>query len=130
MDNHALTGSVILVVEDEPLIALDLRQCLEGAGASVFVATQLPQALCLAGHPDLSAAVIDYRINQEVNNAIRVVLQKRGIPFVFYNVYADTRETWPGVACVARSTVDGDCLVQAVAGVIADQLYEQDAKAA
>lgn len=130
MDSHVLTGSVILVVEDEPLIALDLRQWLESAGASVFVATQLPRALRLAGHPDLSAAVIDYRISQEVNNAIRVLLKKRGIPFVFYNVYDDTHETWPGVACVAKSRDDGDCLVQAVGGVIADQLYEQDAKAA
>jgi PleD family two-component response regulator len=45
MNNLALSGRSILVVEDEPLVALDLRETLERAGAYVFAATHLSHAL-------------------------------------------------------------------------------------
>jgi DNA-binding response OmpR family regulator len=83
MKSLALTGCSILVVEDEPLIALDLRKSFESAGAHVFAATQLEHALQLAGHPDLSAAVLDYRLGQRDSAAICSLLEERGIPFVF-----------------------------------------------
>ena len=79
MTSLALSGRSILVVEDEPLIALDLRQSLESAGAYVFAATQLPHALQLAGHPDLSAAVVDYRLGQGDSTAICSLLEQREI---------------------------------------------------
>ena len=37
MDRANLEGQTILVVEEEPLIALDLRSVLEQAGAEVHV---------------------------------------------------------------------------------------------
>jgi CheY-like chemotaxis protein len=40
MQNPPLSGEAILVVEDEPLVALDLRQTLESAGAYVFAAVR------------------------------------------------------------------------------------------
>ena len=56
-------GQSILVLEDEPLIALDICEALKGAGASVFVANCLRDALALADHPDLSAAILDFGLS-------------------------------------------------------------------
>ena len=55
-----LTGRSILVVEDEPLICLDTTRRLQAAGAKVLAASHLDKALGLAGHPDLSAGVLDF----------------------------------------------------------------------
>jgi CheY-like chemotaxis protein len=119
MTSLALSGRSILVVEDEPLIALDLRQSLESAGAYVFAATQLPHALQLAGHPDLSAAIVDYRLGQGDSTAICSLLEQRGIPFVFYSGYDDMHEIWPAAVRVPKPA-DGHRLVEAVAGVLAN----------
>jgi DNA-binding NtrC family response regulator len=49
----ALTGCSILVVGDEPLVALDIAQCLQSEGASVQTAHCLADGLRLAEHHDL-----------------------------------------------------------------------------
>jgi len=102
MQNPPLSGEAILVVEDEPLVALDLRQTLESAGAYVFAATQLSHALQLAGHPDISAAVLDYRLGDGDCTPICTLLSERGIPFVFYSGYDDVRQNWPDAAHVQK----------------------------
>ena len=47
------------MVDDEPLVALDIAQCLQSEGASVQTAHCLADGLRLAEHHDLSAAVLD-----------------------------------------------------------------------
>ena len=117
MKNHTLSGNLILLVEDEPLIALELRQTLESAGAYVFAATQLSHALQLAIHPDLSAAVLDYRLGDEYCTAICSLLERRGIPFVFYSGYDDMRQRWPNAVRVPRPA-NGHRLIEAVSGAL------------
>ena len=96
MKTLALYGRSILLVEDEPLIAIELRQSLESAGAYVFGATQVPHALQLAGHPDVSAAVLSSRLGEVDSMAIRSRLEPRGIPFMVYDDH-NKHEPWPNV---------------------------------
>jgi CheY-like chemotaxis protein len=117
MENFALSGQSILVVEDEPLIALDLRQTFESAGAYVFAATQIPHAVQLAGHPDLTAAVLDYRIGQDNSDVICTVLEQRGVPFVFYSGYDEMHRLWPKAVRVPKPA-EGQRLIEAVVGVL------------
>ena len=117
MDDRALAGHCILVVEDEPLTALDLRECFEGAGAHVFAATHLPHALRLAEHPDLSAAVLDYRLGQGDTAQIGCRLEERGIPFMFHSGYTDMRQRWPDTVLLAKPANKHD-LIEAVARVL------------
>jgi PleD family two-component response regulator len=42
-----LEGKTILIVEDEPLVALDLHAALRAAGASLIAATNAAEALKL-----------------------------------------------------------------------------------
>ena len=46
-----LTGCLILVVDDEPLVALDIAPRLQSEGGSVKTAHGLADGLRLAGHP-------------------------------------------------------------------------------
>jgi CheY-like chemotaxis protein len=118
MEDRALSGRSILVVEDEPLTALDLRESLEGAGAHVFAATHLAHALRLAEHPDLSAAVLDYRLGHGDTAEIGCRLEERGIPFMFYSGYNEMREIWPDIVLLPKPA-NRHKLVEAVARVLA-----------
>jgi CheY-like chemotaxis protein len=51
-----LAGRSILVVEDNPIIAMDVVQGLQAAGAWVSQARTLSDALCKVECPSLSAA--------------------------------------------------------------------------
>ena len=77
-------GRRILVLEDEPLIALDLASTLEDAGWAVIgPAGTLAAARRLldAGDPDL--ACLDLNIGTETSHDLARDLLARGVPVVF-----------------------------------------------
>jgi len=55
-----LQGRAILIVEDEPLIAMEIVRAFESAGARVLKTSTLRQALVLVEDDVLSAAVLDH----------------------------------------------------------------------
>jgi DNA-binding response OmpR family regulator len=115
MGSVSFAGHSVLIVEDEPLLALDLRQSFEAAGAYVFAATQFAQALTLAIHPDLSLAVLDYRIGEETSDAVCRHLEARGTPFLFYSAYGDMLDDWPDAVLVSKPSSTPLLLEQAAA---------------
>ena len=56
---------LVLLVEDEPLIALDIEHRLRSEGVRVITAGHLDAALYMAEHPDLSGAVVDLCLGEE-----------------------------------------------------------------
>ena len=80
-----LAGARILLVEDEPVIALDFTQVPACHGAMVIgPAAELAEALALlAGHPGIDAAVLDVHLIRQDAWPIAEALVTRGIPFVF-----------------------------------------------
>jgi len=56
--------------EDEPVIALQLESQLNAAGARVYSAGRLRDALYMAEHPALSAAVLDFRLGGDNSVAV------------------------------------------------------------
>ena len=79
-----LPGASILVVEDEPLIALELKLALEEKGATVHTAAALPAALALAERTAFSAAIVDFQLGGERCEDLCAALTQRGVPFMFY----------------------------------------------
>jgi CheY-like chemotaxis protein len=74
----------ILVVEDDPVIAMDLQGVLETAGATVVgPAHNASEALTLVERWRISAAVLDYRLRAGDTLALARMLAERGIPFLF-----------------------------------------------
>jgi DNA-binding NtrC family response regulator len=95
---------LVLLVEDEPLIALDVEQHLRKAGARVITAAHLDTALSMTGHPDLSGAVIDLWLGAESATPILQRLADKNLPFVVHTGYAsDTlARQWPSVPIIQK----------------------------
>lgn len=83
----ALAGHTILVVEDEPLIALTIVEDFKAAGASVHTAYNLCDGLRLADHPDLSAAVVDFGLSDGQGSTLCERLNERHVPFILHTGY-------------------------------------------
>ena len=84
MPAATLQGERFLVVEDEPLIAIDVQATLERAGASVVVARTMPEALRYAESPALSAGVLDFRVGSHDAEPVCEALNRRAVPFIFF----------------------------------------------
>jgi DNA-binding NtrC family response regulator len=114
-----LRGQHVLVIEDEPLIALDLQMALFSAGAAVYIANTVDTALVVADAPAVTAAIVDLRLN---GNSVRGVVQrlaKRDPPFIFYTGQTETptAASWPAVPFLAKPLPAGqvvDVLVRVV----------------
>jgi DNA-binding response OmpR family regulator len=81
-----LVGRLILVVEDDPLIALDLQAGLEAAGARV-VRTTVRHATRAVGQQRLSAAILDLRPGSDDHRPVARRLRELGVPFLFYSTH-------------------------------------------
>jgi len=84
MRHSNLTSATILVVEDEPLISLDISSALEDAGAAVEVAGSVDEALFLADGKTFDGAVIDFTLGDRTAQSLCDVLISRGVPIVMY----------------------------------------------
>jgi CheY-like chemotaxis protein len=117
--NGVLAGRSILVVEDEPLIALEVHAAFNAAGASIVSASNRKEALRIIGLPGLSAAVVDMNLGGHDCSDVCKRLSDNGIPFVFYtgDARADILRKWPH-APILTKLADKQRIVEVVAGVL------------
>jgi CheY-like chemotaxis protein len=85
MQRPTLEGRSILIVEDEPLIALDIAQAFEPTGAKLTTTTTLQHGLILAQHDGLSAAILDHVLPDGDCSQLCELLKQRDIPFILYS---------------------------------------------
>jgi DNA-binding response OmpR family regulator len=83
--DRPLTGRVILIAEDEPLVALDITLAFEDEGAWVIRVHTLSEALRGVENPDLSAAILDHALSDSDSSTVHEHLKKRNIPFITYS---------------------------------------------
>ena len=85
MSQLLLSGLRILLVEDDPIIALDIAETLTQAGASVIgPAHRVEAALSLIESEALDVAVLDYRLEAETSLPAAARLAEKKVPFLFY----------------------------------------------
>jgi CheY-like chemotaxis protein len=78
----------VLILEDEPFIAMMLEAELEALGIHVVgPANNLKSALQLAETPELDGALLDLSINGAYGTEVADKLRLRGIPFIFVTGY-------------------------------------------
>jgi DNA-binding NtrC family response regulator len=98
----SLDGHMILIIEDEPLIALDVAESLRDVGAQVATAMRLRDGLRIVDTQRISAAVLDFRLKDGADcRVICEQLTKRGVPFVLYTGY-DGIDGFPSVPIVMK----------------------------
>jgi CheY-like chemotaxis protein len=81
-------GKRVLVVEDEPIVAMAIEDMLLDLGCVVVgPAAHLSQAHALAEGETLDAAVLDININSGRTYAVAETLRRRGVPYAFATGY-------------------------------------------
>jgi CheY-like chemotaxis protein len=84
----SLQGRSILIVEDEPLLALELATVLEDAGfVAIGPAATPDEALHFIASTELDAALLDGNLKGLPVDDVAAALDEREIPFVFVTGY-------------------------------------------
>lgn len=114
----SLKGRLILIAEDEPLIALDITLAFEDEGAWVIRAHTLNEALLGVEDPALSAAILDHAFSDGDSAEVCARMKERSIPFVTYSGYDHLGGTCRGGVHV-KKPASMSVLVATVKGLLA-----------
>ena len=89
MARKTLAGSLILIAEDEVLISMDIENAFKDAGARVRICSTVEDALVVAEHPDLAAAVVNHALHDGESSPLCERLKQREIPFVLFSGFTN-----------------------------------------
>ncbi len=106
--NIALCECRVLIVEDEPLIAMEIKSILEDEGCDVIgPASDLDEAERLVQEADLHAALLDVNLGGHDVSDLVAALTRRNIPFAFVTGYAkkDLPETFQQAPLITKPIV-------------------------
>ena len=121
MDGYAvLRGLRILIVEDEPLIALDLETAVvDHLGVVVGPANTIAGALQLIADGDVHGAIIDLRLKDALAMPVAERLIADRTPFVIHSGQADSSiaDAWPTVPIVGKPAAP-EAVIAALVGAI------------
>ena len=84
-----LTGRKILVVEDQFMAALEMKDMIQERGGTVVgPVARLEQALRLARSEELDAGLLDYALDHTTSEPIADELISQAVPVIFITGYA------------------------------------------
>src|SRR5690349_8802851 len=86
LPTQALRRKSILIVEDEPLVALGVHAMLSSAGASIISAGTTAEARQFITCAQVSAAIVDVQLGAEDASQICQLLHRRRVPPVLHRV--------------------------------------------
>lgn len=102
MEDQRLSGNTVLVVEDEPLVALEIAEMLTASGARVVSACRIADAIPSVDSHRMSAAVLDINLGGDDCSVLCEYLSQRHIPFVFYTGYNMAPDGWGHVPIITK----------------------------
>ena len=82
-------GAVVLILEDEPIIALALEDVLIAEGASVRHASRIGEACEVILAENVDSAILDVNLHGTLSYPVAELLAERRIPFIFATGYGD-----------------------------------------
>jgi len=97
-------NGTVLVVEDEPLIAMEIEDAIKEMGLVSRTASGLSEAVHLALFDDLRAAVLDVQLRGDSSEPLAAILRARSIPFVISTGSEQARlpEAFEGVPILTK----------------------------
>jgi len=112
-----LSGRSVLVVEDESLIAIGLKELFETEGAIVDLASTPHDALRLVDEVVFSAAVLDFGSAGDDTAPLCRALRACSIPFMYYTGYDDLDERSSGPPVLAKPA-NAEALITTIAQLL------------
>ena len=85
MPKPTLEGQPLLIVEDEPLIVMDMTDALSSTKAAITSTNSVKHALLLVEHDGLAGAILDHALSDGDSTALCARLTERGVPFLIYS---------------------------------------------
>lgn len=124
-----LKGRLILVVEDDPLIRLELRSLFESVGAQVAATSTYKQAVAAIEQNQIRAALLDHGLQEDNVAPLCRLLAERQIPYMFYTGYPDLERNYPR-AIIVQKPASAEVLLTRMADLIVgaphDRVEEMD----
>jgi CheY-like chemotaxis protein len=117
----------VLVVEDEPIVALEIAEVLAKSGFKVIgPARSVNQALGLISQHGCDAAVLDINLGSETSEAVALELDKHGTQFVTLSGYSRDQHpsAFNGAVALAKPMVAEALVAELGKCVSADAGYE------
>jgi DNA-binding response OmpR family regulator len=108
VDETALSGLTVLIIEDEFLIAADVQRIVEDAGAArtLLAGTTAAVRGFLAGELPIDIAILDLKLGAEDGLPLAQELRAARIPFVIVTGMDET-DGLPDVVVVQKPFGDG-----------------------
>jgi CheY-like chemotaxis protein len=98
-----LEGLRVLVVEDEPVVAMCLEDILCGLGCvPVGPASRVAEGLALAEAGGIDIAILDINLGGDRSTSIAESLRSQSIPFAFASGYGTAPEGFEGPPMIAK----------------------------
>jgi DNA-binding response OmpR family regulator len=116
-----MPSKVVLIVEDEFLIGVSLKDWLEVAGyRTIGPITTTTEAIALIDAPGCDVAIVDLKLADGPADPVARKLAQRGIPFVAFTGYPP-EELGPDYArtVVVPKPCDADQILDAIAALLA-----------
>jgi DNA-binding response OmpR family regulator len=105
-------ADVILMVEDEPFIAIDMEETLVKAGYTVEARSSRTDALKWLSENTPSVAILDVYLKDGDGTEIALILRDRGVPIIFCSGGSpnDLPEDFRAASWVHKPYMDGELL--------------------
>lgn len=112
---HELRGTRLLIVEDEPMLLLDLQDITSEFGCEIVgTAAHLSRALDLARSADFDVAILDVNLNGDRIRPVADAIADRCRPIVFLTGYAGDFEGRPNHGIIIEKPCDPDDIARAL----------------
>jgi hypothetical protein len=110
-----LAGLKALIVEDEPLIAMDVADQLRRAGTQIVALCKaVSAAQTVLRTPEIDFAVVDFNLGRAASVSIQIELEQRSIPSVHP---ADAVRRYASQAILSKPA-NLDLLVKTIGGLV------------
>ena len=120
-----LENASILIVEDEPLIVMDISLAFEKTGAHLTTTSTIQHAKLLVEHDGLTAAILDHALPDGDCNSLCERLIQRRLPFLIYTGYG-TLEGQCADAPRLKKPATGGQLLDAMEALIRNHKSQTD----
>jgi len=84
-----LRERLVLIVEDEPIVALALEDLIEDAGGRPLYAERLDEAFAIIAVHPVELAILDINVHGHRSYPLAEMLSALGVPFIFATGYGD-----------------------------------------